>query len=74
LPPVRRAGLVFQAGPKFLKIEQNPAKPEQRKLKENPWIGLDLLVRIEPFQRVAPRPGPFFLSLGINRLKNIATM
>jgi hypothetical protein len=65
LPPVRRAGLVFQADPKFLKIEQNPAKAEQRKSKENPWIRLDLLVRIVPFQRVAPTPGHFFSRLGL---------
>ena len=56
-----------QAGSKFSQIQQNPAKPEQRKSKENAWISLDSLVRIEPFQKTCADPQAFFLLLRLPR-------
>jgi len=50
----------IQTKPKYSQIQQNPAKPEQRKSKEKAWISLDCLVRIEHFQRVALTPWAIF--------------
>jgi hypothetical protein len=47
---------LFQANSKFSQIQQNLAKPEQNPSKKKAWISLDSLVRIEPFQWVAPTP------------------
>jgi predicted component of type VI protein secretion system len=50
--------IALQANSKSSQIQQNPAKPGQRKSKKKAWICLDFLVRIEPFQSVALTPGP----------------
>jgi len=46
----------FQIKPKFGKIEQSPAGPEQNPAKKKAWISLDFLRRIEPFQWLALTP------------------
>jgi hypothetical protein len=46
----------FQANSKFGQIQQNPAKPSQRKSKKKALIPFDFLVRIETFQSVALTP------------------
>jgi hypothetical protein len=46
----------FQANSKFSQVQQNPAKPSQRKSKKKALIPFDFLVRIEAFQWVAPTP------------------
>ena len=50
----------IQVKTKYSQIQQNPAKPEQRKSKEKAWISLDCLVRIERFQGVALTPWAIF--------------
>jgi hypothetical protein len=50
------AGAAPKAKTKSSQIQQNPAKPAQRKSKKKAWISLDFLVRIEPFQSVAATP------------------
>jgi hypothetical protein len=57
----RPANPALQARAKFIQIQQNPAKRRQSKSKESACIGLDSLVRNEPFQWVALTPRPFFL-------------
>jgi hypothetical protein len=49
-----------QVKSKLSQIQQNPAKPGQRKSKEKAWISLDSLGGNEPFQGVAPTPRLFF--------------
>jgi hypothetical protein len=49
-----------QAKSKLSQIQQNPAKPGQRKSKEKALISLDSLGGNEPFQRVAPTPRALF--------------
>jgi hypothetical protein len=66
--------LSFQANSKSIKIQQNAAKPEQRKSKEKAWIVLDFLVRNEPFQRVAPTPQGIFSFFRIAWLELILVM
>jgi hypothetical protein len=41
-------------------IQQNPAKPSQRKSKEKAWISLDFLGGNEPFQGLALTPQALF--------------
>jgi hypothetical protein len=52
----RSAGAAAKAKTKLSQIQQNPAKPAQRKSKKKAWISLDFLVRIKPFQGVAATP------------------
>jgi hypothetical protein len=66
--------LAFQANSKSIKIQQSPAKPEQRQSKEKAWIVLDFLVRNEPFQRVAPTPQGIFSFFRIAWLELILVM
>src|SRR5208282_4382088 len=73
LPRTKRT-LAFQANSKSSKIQQSPAKPEQRKSKEKAWIVLDFLVRNEPFQRVAPTPQGIFSFFRIAWLELIPVM
>jgi hypothetical protein len=58
LPPLSRRspGAAAKAKTKLSQIQQNPAKPAQRKSKKKAWISLDFLVRIKPFQWVAATP------------------
>jgi hypothetical protein len=56
LLPRRSAGAAAKAKTKLSQIQQNPAKPAQRKSKKKAWISLDFLVRIKPFQGVAATP------------------
>jgi hypothetical protein len=46
----------IQAESKSSQIQQNPAKPGQKRSKKKAWISLDFLVRIGPFQRVMLTP------------------
>jgi hypothetical protein len=57
----------FQAKSKSIQIYPNPAKLAQRKSKKKPWISLDSLVRIEPFQWVEPTPRAEFSSHALDR-------
>jgi uncharacterized protein YfdQ (DUF2303 family) len=57
--------LVFQADSKSSKIQQSPDKAGQRQSKKKAWILLHFLVRIEPFQGVAPTPRAIFSSARI---------
>lgn len=56
----------FQANSKFSQIEQNLAKPEQNGTKKEAWISLDSLLRIEPFQGLAPTPWALFSFAPLN--------
>jgi hypothetical protein len=63
---------LIQINPKFFKIQQSPAKPEQSQSKKKAWISLDSLGGNEPFQGVVLTPqgkkpflAPFSLAIGI---------
>jgi hypothetical protein len=62
----------FQANSKFGQIQQNPAKPGQRKSKKKALIPFDFLVGIEAFQSVALTPwakksfAPPFSAVGLS--------
>jgi len=68
------AAAVAQAKSKFSQAGPNSPKPSKDNQRKKPWISLDFLVRIEPFQRLAPTPGPLFSFVRARRINTVVMM